>query len=79
VNVSFRVASGGLLGPWRRARTTGFYSLRADRADTGFSLGWRDDHDLPMIAAPGSALAICAGSQSIFRCLTVEQNIRAIL
>ncbi len=82
VNVSLqRGEVVGLLGPNGAGKTTCFYILTGlIAADTGVvSLDGRDITDLPMYRRARWGIGYLPQEASIFRGLTVEQNIRAIL
>jgi lipopolysaccharide export system ATP-binding protein len=82
VNVSLqRGEVVGLLGPNGAGKTTCFYILTGlITADTGIvSLDGRDITDMPMYRRARLGLGYLPQEASIFRGLTVEQNIRAIL
>jgi lipopolysaccharide export system ATP-binding protein len=83
-NVSLSVQRGevvGLLGPNGAGKTTCFYILTGlIAADTGIvSLDGQDITDLPMYRRARLGIGYLPQEASIFRGLTVEQNIRAIL
>jgi len=83
-NVSVSVQRGeavGLLGPNGAGKTTCFYIITGlIAADTGMvSLDGRDITDLPMYRRARLGIGYLPQEASIFRGLTVEQNIRAIL
>ena len=71
----------GLLGPNGAGKTTCFYIITGlIAADTGVvSLDGRDITDLPMYRRARMGIGYLPQEASIFRGLTVEQNIRAIL
>jgi lipopolysaccharide export system ATP-binding protein len=71
----------GLLGPNGAGKTTCFYIITGlIAADTGIvSLDGRDITDLPMYRRARLGIGYLPQEASIFRGLTVEQNIRAIL
>jgi lipopolysaccharide export system ATP-binding protein len=71
----------GLLGPNGAGKTTCFYIITGlIAADTGMvSLDGRDITDLPMYRRARLGIGYLPQEASIFRGLTVEQNIRAIL
>ncbi len=71
----------GLLGPNGAGKTTCFYIITGlITADTGVvSLDGRDITDLPMYRRARLGIGYLPQEASIFRGLTVEQNIRAIL
>jgi lipopolysaccharide export system ATP-binding protein len=71
----------GLLGPNGAGKTTCFYIITGlIIADTGVvSLDGRDITDLPMYRRARLGIGYLPQEASIFRGLTVEQNIRAIL
>jgi len=82
VNVSVqRGEVVGLLGPNGAGKTTCFYILTGlITADTGVvSLDGRDITDLPMYRRARLGIGYLPQEASIFRGLSVEQNIRAIL
>ena len=82
VNVSVqRGEAVGLLGPNGAGKTTCFYIITGlIAADTGLvSLDGRDITDLPMYRRARLGIGYLPQEASIFRGLTVEQNIRAIL
>jgi lipopolysaccharide export system ATP-binding protein len=82
VNVSVqRGEVVGLLGPNGAGKTTCFYIITGlITADTGtVSLDGRDITDLPMYRRARLGIGYLPQEASIFRGLTVEQNIRAIL
>jgi len=82
VNVSVqRGEVVGLLGPNGAGKTTCFYIITGlIAADTGVvSLDGRDITDLPMYRRARLGIGYLPQEASIFRGLTVEQNIRAIL
>ena len=82
VNVSVqRGEVVGLLGPNGAGKTTCFYIITGlIAADTGMvSLDGRDITDLPMYRRARLGIGYLPQEASIFRGLTVEQNIRAIL
>jgi lipopolysaccharide export system ATP-binding protein len=82
VNVSVqRGEAVGLLGPNGAGKTTCFYIITGlIAADTGIvSLDGRDITDLPMYRRARLGIGYLPQEASIFRGLTVEQNIRAIL
>jgi lipopolysaccharide export system ATP-binding protein len=83
-NVRVSVQRGeavGLLGPNGAGKTTCFYIITGlIAADTGVvSLDGRDITDLPMYRRARLGIGYLPQEASIFRGLTVEQNIRAIL
>src|SRR6266849_8201723 len=83
-DVSLEVTSGevvGLLGPNGAVKTTCFYIITGlIAADTGVvTLDGRDITDLPMYRRARLGIGYLPQEASIFRGLTVEQNIRAIL
>src|SRR5580692_5586429 len=83
-DVSINVKRGevvGLLGPNGAGKTTCFYIITGlIAADTGaVSLDGRDITDLPMYRRARLGIGYLPQEASIFRGLTVEQNIRAIL
>ena len=71
----------GLLGPNGAGKTTCFYIITGlIAADTGMvSLDGRDITDLPMYRRARLGIGYLPQEASIFRGLTVEQNIRAML
>jgi lipopolysaccharide export system ATP-binding protein len=71
----------GLLGPNGAGKTTCFYIITGlIAADTGMvSLDGRDITELPMYRRARLGIGYLPQEASIFRGLTVEQNIRAIL
>jgi lipopolysaccharide export system ATP-binding protein len=82
VNVSVqRGEAVGLLGPNGAGKTTCFYIVTGlIAADTGVvTLDGRDITDLPMYRRARLGIGYLPQEASIFRGLTVEQNIRAIL
>ena len=82
VNVSLqRGEVVGLLGPNGAGKTTCFYIIIGlIAADTGVvSLDGRDITDLPMYRRARLGIGYLPQEASIFRGLTVEQNLRAIL
>jgi len=82
VNVSVqRGEAVGLLGPNGAGKTTCFYIITGlITADTGVvSLDGHDITDLPMYRRARLGIGYLPQEASIFRGLTVEQNIRAIL
>jgi len=82
VNVSVqRGEAVGLLGPNGAGKTTCFYIITGlIAADTGVvSLDGGDITDLPMYRRARLGIGYLPQEASIFRGLTVEQNIRAIL
>ncbi|MBV8737209.1 MAG: LPS export ABC transporter ATP-binding protein [Alphaproteobacteria bacterium] len=82
VNVSVqRGEVVGLLGPNGAGKTTCFYIITGlIAADTGVvMLDGRDITDLPMYRRARRGIGYLPQEASIFRGLTVEQNIRAIL
>jgi len=83
-NVNVSVQRGevvGLLGPNGAGKTTCFYIITGlIAADTGMvSLDGRDITDFPMYRRARLGIGYLPQEASIFRGLTVEQNIRAIL
>src|SRR6185295_2581034 len=83
-DVSVRIAGGevvGLLGPNGAGKTTTFYIivglLRPDRGRV--LLDGRDLTDLPMYQRARSGISYLPQEPSVFRKLTVEENILAIL
>jgi lipopolysaccharide export system ATP-binding protein len=82
VNISLqRGEVVGLLGPNGAGKTTCFYIITGlIAADTGVvSLDGQDITDLPMYRRARRGIGYLPQEASIFRGLTVEQNIRAIL
>ncbi|MBV8118504.1 MAG: LPS export ABC transporter ATP-binding protein [Alphaproteobacteria bacterium] len=82
VNVSLRRGEVvGLLGPNGAGKTTCFYILTGlIAADTGVvTLDGQDITDLPMYRRARRGIGYLPQEASIFRGLTVEQNIRAVL
>ena len=82
--VSLRVGQGevvGLLGPNGAGKTTTFYMIVGlERCDEGrILLGGKDLTRLPMHARARLGLGYLAQEPSIFRKLTVAQNILAVL
>lgn len=83
-DVSLRVQRGeavGLLGPNGAGKTTCFYMITGLLApDTGtISLDGHDITDLPMYRRARLGIGYLPQEASIFRGLTVEQNIRAVI
>lgn len=83
-DVSLSVARGevvGLLGPNGAGKTTCFYSIMGlVRPDSGrIMLGGEDITGLPMYRRAILGLGYLPQETSIFRGMTVEQNIRAVL
>lgn len=83
-DVSIRVQRGeavGLLGPNGAGKTTCFYMITGLLApDTGtISLDGHDITDLPMYRRARLGIGYLPQEASIFRGLTVEQNIRAVI
>src|ERR1700760_5060848 len=83
-SVSLNVRRGevvGLLGPNGAGKTTCFYIISGlIPADTGsVELDGQDITDLPMYRRARLGIGYLPQEASIFRGLTVEQNIRAIL
>jgi lipopolysaccharide export system ATP-binding protein len=83
-NVNVAVQRGeavGLLGPNGAGKTTCFYIITGlIAADTGIvSLDGRDITELPMYRRARLGIGYLPQEASIFRGLTVEQNIRAVL
>ena len=83
-DVSVSIASGevvGLLGPNGAGKTTTFYIivglLRPDRGQV--SLDGKDLTDLPMYQRARAGISYLPQEPSVFRKLTVEENILAIL
>ena len=82
--VSIEVRAGeivGLLGPNGAGKTTTFYrTVGLARPDSGrVSLNGEDITDLPMYARARRGIGYLPQEPSIFRRLTVEQNVLAIL
>ncbi|MFA6004394.1 MAG: LPS export ABC transporter ATP-binding protein [Elusimicrobiota bacterium] len=82
--VSLEVSSGeivGLLGPNGAGKTTTFYSLAGFiRPETGaIVIDGEDVTKLPMFARARRGLGYLAQEPTVFRGLTVEENLRAIL
>ncbi len=82
--VSIRVAGGevvGLLGPNGAGKTTTFYSIVGlVRPDAGkVQLDGRDLTDLPMYQRARAGISYLPQEASVFRKLTVQDNIMAIL
>jgi lipopolysaccharide export system ATP-binding protein len=83
-DVSFSMSTGevvGLLGPNGAGKTTVFYMVVGFIKPTagGVSLDGREINDLPMYKRAGLGIAYLPQEPSIFRKLTVEDNIRAVL
>ncbi len=83
-DVSIRVRRGeavGLLGPNGAGKTTCFYMITGlISPDTGtISLDGHDITDLPMYRRARLGIGYLPQEASIFRGLTVEQNIRAVI
>jgi lipopolysaccharide export system ATP-binding protein len=83
-DVSIRVQRGeavGLLGPNGAGKTTCFYMITGLLSpDTGtISLDGHDITDLPMYRRARLGIGYLPQEASIFRGLTVEQNIRAVI
>ena len=83
-NISFEVPSGcisGLLGPNGAGKTTTFYMLAGLLpADEGqVFIDGRDVTSLPIFQRARLGMGYLPQESSIFRGLTVEQNIRAVL
>jgi len=83
-DVSVRVQRGeavGLLGPNGAGKTTTFYIMMGlIAADTGtIALDGQDITDLPMYRRARLGIGYLPQEASIFRGMTVEQNIRAVL
>jgi lipopolysaccharide export system ATP-binding protein len=83
-NVSYQVAQGeivGLLGPNGAGKTTSFYmAVGLVRPNSGKV--WLDDQDvtaLPMYKRAKLGIGYLAQEPSVFRQLTVEENIMAVL
>src|ERR1700761_7446500 len=82
VNVSVqRGEAVGLLGPNGAGKTTCFYIITGlIRADVGrITLDGEDITDLPMYRRARLGIGYLPQEASIFRGLTVEQNLRAVL
>lgn len=82
--VSFEVAQGeivGLLGPNGAGKTTSFYmTVGLVRPNTGIiTLDDEDITSLPVYKRAKKGLGYLAQEASVFRTLTVEDNIRAVL
>jgi lipopolysaccharide export system ATP-binding protein len=82
--VSLEVSSGeivGLLGPNGAGKTTTFYSLAGFiRPESGvIAIDGRDVTALPMYARARKGLGYLAQEPTVFRGLSVEQNLRAVL
>jgi lipopolysaccharide export system ATP-binding protein len=83
-DVSLEVHSGevvGLLGPNGAGKTTSFYMV-VGLIDGGGGSIWLDEHDitdLPMHARARLGLGYLPQEPSVFRRLTVEQNLLAVL
>src|SRR5438477_7091282 len=82
--VSLSVAQGevvGLLGPNGAGKTTTFYMIVGlTRPDSGsVRLGGHDITDLPMYMRAKNGISYLPQEASVFRKLTVEANIMAIL
>src|SRR5438045_5469449 len=82
--VSLSVAQGevvGLLGPNGAGKTTTFYMIVGlTRPDSGsVQLGEHDITDLPMYLRAKNGISYLPQEASVFRKLTVESNIMAIL
>ncbi len=71
----------GLLGPNGAGKTTSFYAIVGlVRADAGhIALDGQPIHDLPIHRRARMGLGYLPQEASIFRKLTVEQNVRAVL
>ena len=83
-DVSLEVGTGqivGLLGPNGAGKTTSFYMIVGlIRADGGrIAIGNRQVEDLPIHERSRMGLSYLPQEASIFRKLTVEENIRAVL
>ncbi|TDB69184.1 LPS export ABC transporter ATP-binding protein [Arundinibacter roseus] len=83
-NVSYQVAQGeivGLLGPNGAGKTTSFYmAVGLVKPNSGHVyLDDRDITKLPMYKRARLGLGYLAQEASVFRQLTVEENIRAVL
>ena len=82
--VSIRVDKGeivGLLGPNGAGKTTTFYMIVGIEKPTAgtISVGGRDITHMPMYKRAGEGLGYLPQEASIFRSMTVEANIRAML
>ena len=82
--VSLEVSSGeivGLLGPNGAGKTTTFYSLAGFiRPESGvIAIDGVDVTALPMYARARRGLGVLAPEPTVFRGLSVEQNLRAVL
>ena len=82
--VSIRVDKGeivGLLGPNGAGKTTTFYMIVGIEKPTAgtISVGGRDITHMPMYKRAGEGLGYLPQEASIFRSMTVEDNIRAML
>lgn len=83
-NVSYQVEQGeivGLLGPNGAGKTTSFYmAVGLVKPNSGkVYLDDKDITDLPMYKRARLGLGYLAQEASVFRTLTVEENIRAVL
>jgi len=83
-NVSYQVEQGeivGLLGPNGAGKTTSFYmAVGLVKPNSGkVFLDDKDITDLPMYKRARLGLGYLAQEASVFRSLTVEENIRAVL
>jgi len=83
-DVSIRVQRGeavGLLGPNGAGKTTCFYIISGLlAADSGYvALDGRDITDLPMYRRARAGIGYLPQEASIFRGLTVEENVRSVL
>src|SRR4026208_2622968 len=83
-DVNIEVAQGevvGLLGPNGAGKTTTFYMIVGlVRPDSGsVLLGGHDITDLPMYLRAKNGISYLAQEPSVFRKLTVEENVLAIL
>lgn len=83
-DVSLEVSEGevvGLLGPNGAGKTTSFYMVVGlVRSDAGsITLGGEPIHNLPIHQRSRMGLSYLPQEASIFRKLTVEQNVRAVL
>ncbi|MFC4351048.1 LPS export ABC transporter ATP-binding protein [Fodinicurvata halophila] len=83
-DISIRLRRGeavGLLGPNGAGKTTSFYIITGLLApDTGYiALDGEDITDLPMYRRARLGIGYLPQEASIFRGLTVEENIRAVL
>lgn len=83
-NVSIEIKQGevvGLLGPNGAGKTTTFYMIVGlEKPDAGrIKLGGNDITDLPMYLRARNGISYLPQEPSIFRKLTVEENILAVL